>query len=129
MRTLASAAAVTLLALAMAGAQTPRTDPQAGLIVGQVVDAGTSRPIAGAVVGISGNISTPDGRPLSSSRVLTTPDAVSRPPRRQFQPHATKRDTSRAHGQVRLKRANERAAWSSAWRTPIAGTVVDEGQA
>jgi protocatechuate 3,4-dioxygenase beta subunit len=74
MRTLASAAAVTLLALAMAGAQTPRADPPAGLIVGQVVDAGTSRPIAGAVVGISGNISTPGGRPLSSSRVLTTSD-------------------------------------------------------
>ncbi len=51
MRRLLSASAVSLLALAGAGAQSvQRSEPPNGLIVGQVVDADTGRPIAGAVV-------------------------------------------------------------------------------
>lgn len=47
------AAGVILLTIG-AGAQPPRPDPHSGLIVGQVLDAASGRPVGGAVVAIGG---------------------------------------------------------------------------
>lgn len=76
MRAMAAIAALSLLAsiagLAAQSVQPPRQP--AGLIVGQVVDGVSGRPLSGAVVALTGDVRLPDGRPLPTSSVLTTPD-------------------------------------------------------
>jgi hypothetical protein len=57
------------------GAQTPQpADPRTGLIVGQVVDGDSGKPIAGAIVSLGGRAATPAGMPGAlpqTPRVLT----------------------------------------------------------
>jgi hypothetical protein len=70
-------AVLSILASTGAGGQTaPRGRPPTGVIVGQVVDAASGRPVGGAIVGISGTVPLPDGRPgLTPSppiRVIST---------------------------------------------------------
>jgi carboxypeptidase family protein len=59
-------------------AQTPAPEPATGLIVGQVVDAGTGRPLAGAIVALNAPnfVSVTPGRPFPPQlpRVLTGSD-------------------------------------------------------
>jgi len=60
-----SAALIGALVFSIAtAAQGPQPEPQTGLIVGQVVDAATGRPIGGAIVALS----TPQFSPLVSAR-------------------------------------------------------------
>jgi hypothetical protein len=69
---LAALSVASIAGLAAESAQPPRQP--AGLIVGQVVDAVSGRPVSGAVVALTGDVRLPDGRPLPTSSVLTTPD-------------------------------------------------------
>jgi hypothetical protein len=75
MRAFAALAALSVASMAGPAAQSGRpAGAQAGVIVGQVVDAASRRPVSGAVVALSGDVRLPDGRPLPTSQVLATAD-------------------------------------------------------
>lgn len=57
-----------VVAISTAAGQPAASDPATGLIVGQVVDAGTGRPISGALVGLAGGASPPAGRGAPPAR-------------------------------------------------------------
>lgn len=145
MRTITVLLVAALAMAAHAGARQPQApDPRTGLIVGQVVDATSAKPIAGAVVSISGPASVPTApgqRTAAPPRILTGSDGYflfRNLPRGSFTINASKpgyaagatgrRRPSGPTQSLTLREGDRRAnVIVRMWKYgAISGTVVDE---